>query len=95
MIESLVRQKLTDRGTRYQLYRDLLEMWELGLEIVSNLRIKTTADVKKEVELRAGVALLRKQMDVMAGFDDGMYFLRREINALPVAREFVDGEGEG
>lgn len=93
--------KLTDVGTRYTHYRDLLELWECGLVVLKE-SCRLDADSKeKTAQLKAGVELLRKQIDIGSGFDSNMYSdqmwsLRKLINSVPhTAQPLVDGEGEG
>ena len=61
------RFKLTDVGTRYLHYRQLLDLWEFGLDIL--VKYDSSLSEMRRTELEAGIKLLRKQIDVMGDYD--------------------------
>lgn len=91
--------KLTDTGTRYRFYRELLELWQDGLEVLGRIGgYKTEGDKEKETKLQGGIELLQRQLDIMSGYEDGMYSntvypLMKLVNQLPGPEEIQGGRG--
>ena len=71
---------LFEQGTRYQHYRDLLELWQSGLEVLN--RYTFSSDVIRKQQLEAGIFLLQKQLDVACGYEGKAWELREEIDSI-------------
>lgn len=89
---------LKDVGTRFEHYRELLELWEIGLAIMEEKAFKSDEDTGKIVQLRESTELLRAQLDIMSGFNAGnfsnsCYPLKLMIDALPSAEQIDGGRG--
>lgn len=65
--------KPTDVGTRYGHYRELLDLWEAGVDILKNYSTIGKHDLQKLETLETAVALLRKQIDVLTGCNVNLY----------------------
>lgn len=79
-------------ATRYQHYRELLDLWEDGLEIIRGFRYHSNTDKERMVKMEAAITLLRTQVDMVAGFDvdvysDCLYRLKRRIDEIPEATQ--------
>lgn len=82
MYDGVIKISLEDVGTRYQHLSDILESWELGLDVLEHQTSSETNQTRIQ-QLKAGISLLRTQMDQMAGFSSKVWDLREEINRIP------------
>jgi len=74
---------LKDVGTRYEHYSQLLSLWESGLEILKKYRLVTEGEFRQLNQLETGIELLRKQIDVLAEFNESILTIKMEINSIP------------
>lgn len=75
---------LTDEGTRYIHYTDLLDLWGVGIEILQkqNTAFQSPADKKKLESLKTSVELLERHMEALADYRIKSYRLRDEVNNI-------------
>lgn len=83
-INAAFERKMTDTGTRYEHYRELLSEWETGLDILKERipkGINVNEHVEKAVMLAFAIDVLQKNIDVMCGFTDTLqqYKLSRTL----------------
>lgn len=85
--------KLSDEGTRYKHYSELLEQWRLGTDVLENMSqsYQHPADKKRLTDLKAAVALLEKQLEVMSGYDKEQWSLREQVNQIPRDPNRIEG----
>lgn len=84
-----VIHKLNDKNTRYEHYRELLEMWEAAIDILENRTYQSSKEEEGLKQLHAAAFLLRKQIDLVTGFEKEAYSfamkdIRRQIEELPI-----------
>jgi hypothetical protein len=81
----VIRKTLTDVGTRYQFYNELLNMWSDGLEAVNNAykQFANEKDALRKKALTAAIALLEAERDRVADYDTKRFELQREIDRIP------------
>lgn len=68
-MDELSTFKLTDVGTRYLHYVQLIDLFETGLGILKKLTYTSTLDIERAKELEIAIKLLKKQLDVMGDYD--------------------------
>lgn len=86
--------KLNDRNTRYEHYRELLEMWEAAIDILERRTYSSDLEEERLEQLYAGAFLLRKQIDLVTGFEKeawsyAMKDIRRQVEELPTDPEEI------
>lgn len=83
--EHVVRKKPEDIGTRWKHYNELLEDWDRALEIMNNTQkyYEAPDDKARRGVLEVATTLLRKQLDIMVGYDRGIWSLRDAIDSIP------------
>jgi hypothetical protein len=79
--------KPTDAGTRYNHYRELLDLWDDGVVVLKRYPSKSQSEAEKLAQLEAATSLLRKQIDIMTGYDGSLYSsalfsLKRQIDNI-------------
>src|ERR1700688_264276 len=79
------RKSLSDIGTRYQFYNELLEMWSDGLEAVNNAykQFANEKDALRKKALTAAISLLTAERDRVADYDTKRFELQREVDRIP------------
>jgi len=82
--ETKLSHKLTDIGTRYQHYSELLDLWETGVDIMTHLKADLLGDEDKIRigELQIAVRMLTKQFDVMSDYNRKIYSLCSDIDSI-------------
>ena len=89
---SITRKSLSDQGTRYQFYNELLEMWSDGLEAVNNAyaQFANEKDALRKKALTAAISLLMAERDRVADYDVKRFELQREIDRIPRTNWRID-----
>lgn len=79
---------LSERGTRYEHYQELKELFSLGIEVLQNSS-KThpsDSDSLKLAKLRAAVELIDGRLDLLTGYKQLTVYgskLRVEVDSIP------------
>lgn len=89
--------ELDDVGTRYKLYTELLDLWELGISILEDrFEFLGERDKEKLTILKHARDLLQKQVDIMSNVEISLYPLRRVIEEIhretKIETEETDGQ---
>lgn len=87
-------KKLSDTGTRYQHYSDLISLWEEAVELISKFSYVGKADQARAELITASVELLRNTLDGMSDYHDLLLGLRYLIDWIPTMAEDIP-EGRG
>jgi hypothetical protein len=90
----LPRKTLSDIGTRYQFYNELLDMWTDGLEAVNKAYTyyPNEKDGLRKKALTAAIALLEAERDRVGQWDTKRFELAREIDRIPKTNWRLDEE---
>lgn len=88
---SYIPYKLTDVGTRYMHYAELLELWELNYQIMVKYHYDTPHDTALRTKLESAVELLRKQMVTSGHYVQSVETVRSIIEAIPEKPEDIQG----
>ena len=86
-----VEAKLTDVGTRFRHWSDLLEAWESGLEITKRHSTQTDHDKERVTQLETGIELLRKQIEVCGRFDAMRWKYFDQVGVIPKDPAKIEG----
>lgn len=74
---------LDDRGTRYQHYRELIDLWETGAEIIRKYGIAESSETKERLrKLDAAVFLVNTQIEKMSCYGGKRLSLAMEIDSI-------------
>jgi len=82
MAESVIKAQLTDVGTRWKHLSDLLEGWELAVNIIEDYGFHSEVDRIRLNQLKGGIALLRKQIESMSNYQEKQWSLRDQVNKI-------------
>lgn len=76
---------LMEQGTRYQHYMELIDIFNLGIEVLNNASTvqKSKTDDQTKTELEHAVKRIQSRMDVISKYSAKQYGLAAEINKLP------------
>lgn len=88
---------LMEKGTRYQHYMELIDIFSLGIEVLNNASSvqKSDTDEKTKVELQHAVNRIQSRMDVLSKYSAKQYGLAAEINKIPKPpKEETDAKSE-
>lgn len=79
--------ELEDVGTRYEHYRELLDLWEDGC-IILNIKADDSWGLTK-IELMQGIKsleyaifLLKKQLDILSKIESNMFIIEHEVDSV-------------
>jgi len=81
------KMKLTDEGTRFQHYSELLSLFEDSLEILKRIHpsYMTAKETYRLIDLSCAAKEIRNTLDVMGGFNPwNRGKLGEEIDRIPV-----------
>jgi hypothetical protein len=83
--EFVPQQQLTDVGTRYEHYSQLIDQWEVAANQIKKIQPQYRSDREELMmsTLEDCATLLRRQMEAMAKYDTKQWSLRDEINRIP------------
>jgi hypothetical protein len=77
-------QKLEDTGTRYQHYRDLVELWESGLAVLKRyINQYDKEGLLRIAKLEHAIEMTNRQIETMANFGGKRSSLMFEIDNIP------------
>ena len=62
------RLSLMDKGTRWDHYSELRELFSIGIEILKNVRIKSSTDQLKRAQLQGVVELIDGRINLLSDF---------------------------
>lgn len=85
---------LSDIGTRYQHYSDLISCWEEGSKLISEYSHIGTHDQSKLDTLNLAIELLRNTLDGIAEYHDLLIELRKLVDFIPTDPTVIP-EGRG
>lgn len=89
--EEFNAKKLSDTGTRYLHYSELISVWEEGAEMISTHSYIGKAEQDKLDLLKAAVELLRNTLDGMAEYHDSQVQLRKLVDWVPTDPTNIPG----
>jgi hypothetical protein len=55
-------------GTRYEHYSELRDLFAVGIEIITNMHVKTSGDAIKKTKLEGAVELLEARLNLLSDF---------------------------
>lgn len=85
--EPINRMGLMDVGTRYQHLRELVDLWELGIEIMDKYNYRSDVDKIKRLKLENAIEMMKHELDRMAGVTTGLWELRPELDKIEEERK--------
>lgn len=92
--EEFNAKKLSDVGTRYQHYSELISVWEEGADMIASHAYIGNSENAKLEALTAAVTLLRNTLDGMAEYHDSQVQLRKLVDWVPTdPTSIVGGRG--
>ena len=84
------RFPLDEKGTRWEHYTELRDLFSDGVEVMKNAQqsFKTPKDARMQFELEAAVSLINKRLDILSGFERKTMYSAE----LPTALRAIDIE---
>jgi hypothetical protein len=55
-------------GTRYEHYSELRDLFAVGIEIITNMHVKTSGDAIKKTKLEGAVELLEARLNLLSDY---------------------------
>ena len=89
--EEFKSKSLSDTGTRYLHYSELISVWEEGAYMISTHSYIGKNEQGKLDQLNASIELLRNTLDGMAEYHDMQIALRKLIDWVPTDPNDVKG----
>ena len=94
--EDFKTKKLTDIGSRYLHYSELISVWEEGADLISHHSYIGKHEQGQLDQLNLGIQLLRNTLDGMSDYHDTTASLRSLVDAVPPdATKIPGGRGTG
>ena len=90
--------KLTDVGTRYEHYRELLDLWENGYDILESrinapeVTLVPTDLLKLVLELEGAITLMTKQLEIQSDLYMQMYKVANVIEGIQEDKLLTEGK---
>jgi hypothetical protein len=81
---------LNESGTRYEHYRELLDLWEDGLVALGSMNPKLMgrSEEMKKLMLDAGVALVKSELTRLSNFDKKKFDLMKVVDDIELQRQY-------
>jgi len=76
-------KKLSDEGSRYLHYSELISVWEEAADIITRSYYIGKENQAKLDSLKSAVELIRNTMDGMSEYQDTVLSLRRLVDLIP------------
>jgi hypothetical protein len=76
---SVIKLNLTDTGTRYKHLTELLDLWQVALDIAKRY---DGNDKTRYTKLESAIELLQKHIDNLGQYDQGAWNIRDEIERV-------------
>lgn len=89
MVDLVPKLSLDDVGTRYRHLTDLLELWQLGLDVINKYNFGIDRENKRKLE--HAIDLLKRHLDTKAGYDTKAINLLPTIEAIPRDPQSIKG----
>lgn len=75
---------LLEKGTRYDHYTELKEVFMLGIAVIDGMQRPSPSDKKTKVKLEAAVDLIEMRLRYLADYDRQIFKVNREIRMAGV-----------
>ena len=83
--------KLSDEGTRYDHYSEILALWEDTVDPMARRSYLGRDELVKKMGLELAITQLKKSIAGMGGYGDQVDSIRRMINAVPTNPKLIFG----
>jgi saccharopine dehydrogenase-like NADP-dependent oxidoreductase len=68
MSEPALKPDLFHTGTRWEHYRELLDIFSAGVEVLKHIKVKSLSDREKEKKLQAAVEMIEGRLNYITDF---------------------------
>lgn len=89
--EEFQLKKLTDVGSRYLHYSEMISVWEEAAQMIESQRYVGKDAQQKLDNLRTSIAMLRSTLDGMSEYRDQVLSLRKLVDWVPTDPELIPG----